>query len=47
MTVVTDVASGEPSCPPEPDLTPAEIIARAERIAPTLVERRSVAPPRA
>jgi 3-hydroxy-9,10-secoandrosta-1,3,5(10)-triene-9,17-dione monooxygenase len=27
--------------PPEPFLTPAEIIARAEAIAPTLVERQA------
>ena len=41
MTVVTDVSSGEHPCPPEPGLTPAEVVARAERIAATLVERQA------
>ncbi len=41
MTVTTNApARGFPS-PPEPDLTPAEVIARAEAMAPTLVARQA------
>ncbi|MFF5207166.1 acyl-CoA dehydrogenase family protein [Streptosporangium sp. NPDC000396] len=41
MTVVTSVAEHGSPLPPEPALTPAEIIARAEAIAPTLVARQA------
>lgn len=41
MTVVTGVSAHEAPQPPEPALTPAEIIARAEAIAPTLVARQA------
>ncbi|WP_433241307.1 acyl-CoA dehydrogenase family protein [Streptosporangium sp. CA-135522] len=41
MTVVTSVAEHGSPLPPEPGLTPAEIIARAEAIAPTLVGRQA------
>jgi 3-hydroxy-9,10-secoandrosta-1,3,5(10)-triene-9,17-dione monooxygenase len=40
MTAAT-IRASEPPSPPEPDVTPAEIIARAEAIAPTLVARQA------
>lgn len=40
MTAAT-IRASEPPSPPEPGLTPAEIIARAEAMAPTLVERQA------
>lgn len=41
MTVVTKVAGHTTPAPPEPGLTPAEIVARAQAIAPTLVARQA------
>lgn len=41
MTVATNVPEHTSPSPPEPDLTPADIIARAEAIAPTLVARQA------
>ncbi|KJK58374.1 acyl-CoA dehydrogenase family protein [Saccharothrix sp. ST-888] len=41
MTVTTNVVGSSSPLPPEPGLTPAEIIARAEAIAPTLVARQA------
>lgn len=41
MTVATTVSEHGVGRPPEPDLTPAEIVARAEAIAPTLVGRQA------
>lgn len=41
MTAVRNVPGQEFPAPPEPDLTPAEVVARAEAIAPTLVERQA------
>jgi 3-hydroxy-9,10-secoandrosta-1,3,5(10)-triene-9,17-dione monooxygenase len=40
MAIVTQQGQ-DPSAPPEPDLTPAEVIARAEAIARTLVDRQT------
>ncbi|MEU6405198.1 acyl-CoA dehydrogenase family protein [Streptomyces sp. NPDC046985] len=40
MTSATTRASGPPTAA-EPDLTPAEVIARAEALAPTLVDRQA------
>ncbi|WP_436491818.1 acyl-CoA dehydrogenase family protein [Actinokineospora sp. HUAS TT18] len=41
MTLTTTVAENGFAGPPEPDLTPAEVIARAHTIAATLVERQA------
>lgn len=41
MSVTAIVWPNEFPPPPEPDLTPADVIARAEAIAPTLVERQA------
>jgi 3-hydroxy-9,10-secoandrosta-1,3,5(10)-triene-9,17-dione monooxygenase len=41
MSVATRVAEGGFPPPPEPNLTPADVIARAEAIAPTLVARQA------
>ncbi|GII62804.1 putative hydroxylase [Sphaerisporangium krabiense] len=41
MTVITNVRERAVAAPPEPGLTPEEIIARAEAIAPTLVARQA------
>lgn len=41
MAVATNVSEYGVVFPPEPGLTPAEIIARAEAIAPTLVARQA------
>src|SRR5687767_14727387 len=41
MTLATSVPTHEFPLPPEPGLTAAEIIARAEAIAPTLVARQA------
>jgi 3-hydroxy-9,10-secoandrosta-1,3,5(10)-triene-9,17-dione monooxygenase len=41
MTLTRSAAEHESPAPPEPDLTPAQIIARAKAIAPTLVERQA------
>ncbi|NIL40213.1 acyl-CoA dehydrogenase [Salinispora arenicola] len=40
MTVVTDTSTDGHRVPPEPDLTEQEIVARAARIAATLVDRQ-------
>ncbi|ABP55164.1 acyl-CoA dehydrogenase family protein [Salinispora tropica] len=40
MTVTRRVPGRAPTLPPEPDLTPAEVVARAEDIGPLLVERQ-------
>lgn len=40
MTVATDISANGHPVPPEPDLTEEEIVARAERIAATLVGRQ-------
>ncbi|SFT36205.1 3-hydroxy-9,10-secoandrosta-1,3,5(10)-triene-9,17-dione monooxygenase [Actinopolyspora lacussalsi subsp. righensis] len=40
MTVANNISDHEFPLPPEPNLTPAEVIARAEAIAPSLVERQ-------
>lgn len=41
MTITTSVTEQAFPQPPEPDLTPAGVVARAEAIAPTLVERQA------
>jgi 3-hydroxy-9,10-secoandrosta-1,3,5(10)-triene-9,17-dione monooxygenase len=41
MTTVKDVTGADFPLPPEPGLTPAEVIARAEAIGPTLVARQA------
>lgn len=41
MTVATNTADSDMLLPPEPDLTPEEIVARAEAIATTLVDRQA------
>ncbi|GAA3071410.1 acyl-CoA dehydrogenase family protein [Streptosporangium carneum] len=41
MSVVTSVPDRRFPLPPEPGLTPAEVVARAEAIAPTLVGRQA------
>lgn len=41
MTVATSVSASEFPQPPEPELTPAEIVARAEAMVPSLVARQA------
>jgi 3-hydroxy-9,10-secoandrosta-1,3,5(10)-triene-9,17-dione monooxygenase len=41
MTAVEDVTEQSIPLPPEPDLTPADVVARAEAIGPTLVARQA------
>ncbi|MDQ7806745.1 acyl-CoA dehydrogenase family protein [Amycolatopsis sp. A133] len=41
MTTVTSVSTEDFPPPPEPDLTPAQVVARAEAIAASLVERQA------
>ncbi len=41
MSIATSVTESGFPPPPEPDLTPAEVLARAEAIAPTLVARQA------
>jgi 3-hydroxy-9,10-secoandrosta-1,3,5(10)-triene-9,17-dione monooxygenase len=40
MTLTTNALDDGPPVPPEPDLTPAELISRAEAVAPTLLARQ-------
>lgn len=41
MTIASDLSEQGFPLPPEPDLTPAEVVKRAESIAPTLVKRQA------